>query len=239
MSHPRRVLGSPRLRLPSDDFQSLGEIGHIWGTRLIEMFWQGSVAFRGFERISFVNLVTSRRPGESLPLTIVRDGAEMELDVTLKTSQKLVPRLDVSCEAPCISGSLVDAAMEWLNERVGCSLAQGVDASPRYIVVGGLVFVPLSVPFMMHHFGCNRTHFPANEMRPRANQKCARAQVLTAVGAHDEAEGASGRGRYGGCCAGESAGGRHQLRVRINLSRSPPLVFCGQQPSRGARSRGV
>ena len=167
VSHPRRVLGSPRLRLPSDDFQSLGEIGHIWGTRLTETFWQGSVAFRGFERISFVNLVTSRRPGESLPLTIVRDGAEMELDVTLKTSQKLVPRLDVSCEAPCISGSLVDAAMEWLNERVGCSLAQGVDASPRYIVVGGLVFVPLSVPFMMHHFGCDRTHFPANEMRPR------------------------------------------------------------------------
>ena len=63
------------------------------------------MAFRGFERISFVNLVTSRRPGESLPLTIVRDGAELELDVTLKTSQKLVPRLDVSFEAPFSSGS--------------------------------------------------------------------------------------------------------------------------------------
>ena len=52
-------------------------------------------------------------------------------------------------------------------ERMPRAWRQGVDASPRYIVVGGLVFVPLSVPFMMHHFGCNRTHFPAHEIRPR------------------------------------------------------------------------
>ena len=106
----RSTLGSGSLLLTSDPgCGQFDEVGHICGAQTdwnFGIFWQGSVAFRGFERISFVNLVTSRRPGESLPLTIVRDGAEMELDVTLKTSQKLVPRLDVSFEAPFSSGSL-------------------------------------------------------------------------------------------------------------------------------------
>jgi hypothetical protein len=31
----------------------------------------------------------------------------------------------------------------------------------RYLVVGGLVFVPLSVPFMMHHFGWPKYSPPA------------------------------------------------------------------------------
>ena len=88
------------------------------------------MAFRGFERISFVNLVTSRRPGESLPLTIVRDGAEMELDVTLKTSQKLVPRLDVSFEAPFSPGSFASADLLMLPWNGGSSPCS-VDRSRR------------------------------------------------------------------------------------------------------------
>ena len=54
----------------------------------------------------------------------LRNGEQKELVVTLRTAPKLVPRLD------------------------------GVDAQPKYLVVGGLVFVPLSVPFLEHHFGC-------------------------------------------------------------------------------------
>jgi S1-C subfamily serine protease len=84
----------------------------------------GSVAFRGFERISLVHKVTSCRPGDDLPLTVLRGDQHVNLTVVLKTAPKLVPRLD------------------------------GVDAQPAYLVVGGLVFVPLSVPFLMHHFGC-------------------------------------------------------------------------------------
>ena len=84
----------------------------------------GSVAFRGFERISLVHEVTSCRPGDDLPLTVLRGGQSMNLTLNLKTAPKLVPRLD------------------------------GVDAQPSYLCVGGLVFVPLSVPFLMHHFGC-------------------------------------------------------------------------------------
>ena len=41
----------------------------------------GSVSFRGFERISLVNEVTSCRPGDDLPLSIVRDGEKLEVVV--------------------------------------------------------------------------------------------------------------------------------------------------------------
>ena len=37
----------------------------------------------------------------------------------------------------------------------------GVDAASKYLVVGGLVFVPLSVPFMAHHFGWPKYSPPA------------------------------------------------------------------------------
>ena len=90
----------------------------------------GSIAFRGFERISLVHKVTSCRPGEDLQLTVLRNDQKMNLTLALKMAAKLVPRLD------------------------------GVDAQPKYLVVGGLVFVPLSVPFLMHHFGCKIVLLP-------------------------------------------------------------------------------
>ena len=79
--------------------------------------------FRGYERISFVHFVTQRRPGQPLAITVQRAGENLALSLDLVAAPKLVPRLD------------------------------GVDARPQYLIVGGLVFVPLSVPFLMHHFG--------------------------------------------------------------------------------------
>ena len=79
--------------------------------------------FRGYERISFVHFVTQRRPGQPLAITVRRAGENLALSLDLVAAPKLVPRLD------------------------------GVDARPQYLIVGGLVFVPLSVPFLMHHFG--------------------------------------------------------------------------------------
>jgi S1-C subfamily serine protease len=118
----------------------------------------GSVAFRGFERISLVHEVTSCRPGDELPLTVLREGELTELSIVLKTSPKLVPRLD------------------------------GVDAQPKYLVVGGLVFVPLSVPFLMHHFGWPKYSPPAelnNRLRDPLTKDGNEVVILAKVLADD------------------------------------------------------
>ena len=61
--------------------------------------------------------------GDDLTVRVLRDGAPLSLSYTLDRRTPLVPVL------------------------------HGVDCVPSYFIVGGLVFVPLSVPFLEHAYG--------------------------------------------------------------------------------------
>ena len=76
----------------------------------------GTIPFRGSERIQFANEVHKKFMGESVRCTILRDGKEMEVTIPLRTSLgsgRLVPYIQY-------------------------------DRAPTYYIVGGLVFQPLT-----------------------------------------------------------------------------------------------
>ncbi|KAJ3678120.1 hypothetical protein LUZ60_001923 [Juncus effusus] len=51
----------------------------------------GTVPFRNRERITFDHLVSMKKPGETALIRVLRDGKELEFNVTLKPLQPLVP----------------------------------------------------------------------------------------------------------------------------------------------------
>lgn len=51
----------------------------------------GTVAFRTGERIMFSYLVSQRFVGDTVPLTVLRGGAELDLKVTLTAPSQLIP----------------------------------------------------------------------------------------------------------------------------------------------------
>ena len=65
--------------------------------------------------------------GESLDVKVLREGQVLDLKFQLKQRRPLVPIL------------------------------HGVDCVPSYFIVGGLVFVPLSIPFLEHAYGGTHT----------------------------------------------------------------------------------
>lgn len=66
-----------------------------------------------------------------LHLLVLREGKEMEMKYQLNLRRPLVPVL------------------------------AGVDCVPSYFIIGGLVFVPLSIPFLEHAYGGAQTFLPA------------------------------------------------------------------------------
>ena len=78
----------------------------------------GTVEVRTGSRVSLLYSVCMRRPGESFELELWRNGASCSVTIIASPVPRLVPRL------------------------------HGVDAFPSYLVVGGLVFVPLSLPWI-------------------------------------------------------------------------------------------
>ncbi|BDA41920.1 Protease Do-like 10, mitochondrial [Coccomyxa sp. Obi] len=83
----------------------------------------GTVEFRNEERVEFSHIVRSKHIDDWLHLLVLRDGKEMELNYQLNLRRPLVPVL------------------------------AGVDCVPSYFIIGGLVFVPLSIPFLEHAYG--------------------------------------------------------------------------------------
>ena len=61
--------------------------------------------------------------GDKLHLKVLRDGAQLDLSYVLRSRRPLVPVL------------------------------HGGDCVPSYFIVGGLVCVPLSIPFLEHAYG--------------------------------------------------------------------------------------
>mmetsp|Transcript_42586 Transcript_42586/g.101114 ORF Transcript_42586/g.101114 Transcript_42586/m.101114 type:complete len:599 (+) Transcript_42586:214-2010(+) len=82
-----------------------------------------TVEFRDDERVEFTHMVRSKHIGESLAVKILRDCEELELSYELQPLKPLVP------------------------------VVHGVDCIPSYVIAGGLVFVPLSIPFLEHAYG--------------------------------------------------------------------------------------
>mmetsp|Transcript_1851 Transcript_1851/g.5421 ORF Transcript_1851/g.5421 Transcript_1851/m.5421 type:complete len:526 (+) Transcript_1851:247-1824(+) len=82
-----------------------------------------TVQFRHEERVEFVHAVRSKHVGDQINLRVLRDGTEMDVRYEVRHQIPLVPVLD------------------------------GVDCFPSYFIVGGLVILPLSVPFLGHAFG--------------------------------------------------------------------------------------
>lgn len=83
----------------------------------------GTIEFRNEERVEFSHVVRSKHIGDMLHLRVLRDGEQLDLSYVLRSRRPLVPVL------------------------------HGVDCVPSYFIVGGLVFVPLSIPFLEHAYG--------------------------------------------------------------------------------------
>ncbi|GMH41469.1 hypothetical protein BSKO_09379 [Bryopsis sp. KO-2023] len=86
----------------------------------------GTVQFRDDERVEFSHIVRCKHIGEHLRLKVLREGEIMEVSYELGQLKPLVPVL------------------------------HGMDCTPSYFIVGGLVFVPLSIPFLEHAFGSRK-----------------------------------------------------------------------------------
>jgi hypothetical protein len=79
----------------------------------------------GAERLDFTHLWRSRHVGDTLHAVVLRDGQRCDVSFTVAPPRPLVPILHT------------------------------VDCFPSYYVVGGLVFLPLSVPFLEHGYGAS------------------------------------------------------------------------------------
>ena len=87
-----------------------------------------SSEFRGEERIDFSHLFSLHYVGDEVSLKILRDGAEHTIKYTLSVSNPLVPFL----------------------------VNMTPNKKPSYFIVGGMVFLPLSVTFLDHCYGGGR-----------------------------------------------------------------------------------
>jgi len=125
----------------------------------------GTISFRKHERVAFSWLVAQKFYGEPATLTVLRDGKTIELRID-----------DFHPEVP-----LVPVHLNTVNES-----HQG----PSYLIVAGLVFTTLSVPFLRSEFGeewdCEApVDFVHRVMNQRAEFADEKLVVLTQLLAHD------------------------------------------------------
>ncbi|KAL0302958.1 UNVERIFIED_CONTAM: Protease Do-like 10, mitochondrial [Sesamum radiatum] len=100
----------------------------------------GSVPFRNRERITFDHLVSMKRPNDTARVKVLRDGKEHEFTITLRPVN--------------LSGGLCGL----VNNASILTLLQPLvpvhqfDKLPSYFIFAGLVFVPLTQPYL-HEYG--------------------------------------------------------------------------------------
>ena len=85
----------------------------------------GTFSFRGDERLGFLWLLRRLHVGAEVTVLILRAGEELRVSWTLEERRVLVPSL------PLVEN----------------------EAWPAYFTVGGLVFAPFSMPFLVHAYG--------------------------------------------------------------------------------------
>lgn len=83
----------------------------------------GTIEFRGEERLDFTHVLRRRHCGDSAGARVLRGGAEIGVDFLLARPVPLVP------------------------------IMHSVDCFPSFLIVGGFVFLPLSLPFLEHGYG--------------------------------------------------------------------------------------
>ena len=83
----------------------------------------GTIDFRGEERINFSHIVRMKPVDSDINYQVLRDGQIIDVKFSLKVTRYLVPTTHL------------------------------VDCLPSYYIVGGVVFLPLSVPFLEHAYG--------------------------------------------------------------------------------------
>lgn len=83
----------------------------------------GTIEFRGEERLDFTHVLRRRHCGDSATARVLRNGQEMEVRFLLARPVPLVP------------------------------IMHSVDCYPSFLIVGGFVFLPLSLPFLEHGYG--------------------------------------------------------------------------------------
>merc|ERR1711957_67137 len=125
----------------------------------------GTISFRKHERVAFSWLVAQKFYGESAELTVLRDGKVEELRIP-----------DFHTEVPLVPVHIFSEGSEH----------QG----PSYLIVAGLVFTTLSVPFLRSEFGeewdCEAPiEFVHRVMNNRAECPDEKLVVLTQLLAHD------------------------------------------------------
>ena len=70
----------------------------------------------------------------------------------------------LDCSSSLVAGDMLDVKVHRKGEEVALRyrlhqrrplvpVLHGVDCVPSYLIVGGLVFVPLSIPFLEHAYG--------------------------------------------------------------------------------------
>jgi len=123
----------------------------------------GTIQFRKHERVAFSWLVAQKYYGELAELTVLRDGKELELRIE-----------DFHPEESLVPVHLFGRSHE----------------GPSYMIVAGLVFTTLSVPFLRSEFGeewdCEApVEIVHRVMNQRAQFKGEELVVLTQVLAHD------------------------------------------------------
>jgi hypothetical protein len=125
----------------------------------------GTISFRKHERVAFSWLVAQKFYGESAVLTVMRNTEILELRIE-----------DFHREVP-----LVPVHLNAVNES---------HHGPSYLIVGGLVFTHLSVPFLRSEFGeewdCEApVEFVHLVMNKRAQFEDEKVVILTQILAHD------------------------------------------------------
>jgi len=123
----------------------------------------GTVPFRGEERVLFSHILRSKYPGDLANMTIIRHGQRLEETVQLMSPPQLVP---------------------WYM----------YDRNPSYLLYSGLVFTPLSVPYLMAEFGHRwQRYAPVGLLEPAmygiVNEDGEEVVVLTQVLASDATTG--------------------------------------------------
>jgi len=83
----------------------------------------GTISFRGTERIGFLHLFGAKYAGDKCKFKVLRDSQVLEVETILQPCVSLVPKL------------------------------HEFDSFASYFIVGGLVFCPLSVPFLEDWYG--------------------------------------------------------------------------------------
>mmetsp|Transcript_5326 Transcript_5326/g.12968 ORF Transcript_5326/g.12968 Transcript_5326/m.12968 type:complete len:684 (-) Transcript_5326:163-2214(-) len=107
-------------KMPTADILKSGDV--IVELDGVPIASDGTVPFRGEERVLFSHLLRSKFPGDTIDVTLIRNGERIEETIELQLPPQLVP---------------------WYM----------YDKYPSYLVYCGLVFTPLSVPYLMAEFG--------------------------------------------------------------------------------------